>query len=463
MSKNTNTALKINKIQPTDEKITGRAGMSLFKRYSDMTGICDILAEIFGDLRKSEKGVEVNSLCKQVLCYFMEGDSLTLTRFDELKKDEAYAGIIEMGRDEMVSSHSVKRFFRKIGYRRIWRFRGVLQDMFVWRLKVEKPKMIILNIDTMVMNNDDARKREGVKVTYKGVKGFQPLQMTWGPYIIDAVFRSGDKHSNNKDTVIKMVRHIVKRIRELLGEEVVIILRSDSGFFDEENFKAFEEMGIGYVCVGKMYKDIKGYVDSVDRGEFRVYGGGEDGWEYIEFGDRRGVWEKFRRTIYTRGIWEGRQMLFDFARVESVIYTNLGVDKLISERLKKIGEGKLMEAESIIEIIHGRGKDELVHRALKEFGTERMPFERFESNAVFYYMMLIAFFLYEAFKRDVAGKVIDIGCYAETFRRRIIDIGAKIVKSGREVIVKIHEAIYKQLRIGYLWMKSNTAPPIYTS
>jgi hypothetical protein len=47
MNKNTNTALKINKIEPTDEKITGCAGMSLFKRYSDMTGICDILAEIF--------------------------------------------------------------------------------------------------------------------------------------------------------------------------------------------------------------------------------------------------------------------------------------------------------------------------------------------------------------------------------------------------------------------------------
>ena len=119
MSKNTKSPLKINKIEPNNEKITGRSGMSLLERYSDMKGICDILAEIFGDLRKSGKGVEVNSLCKQVLCYFMEGDSLTLTRFDELKKDEAYAGVIEMGRDEMVSSHSVKRFFRKIGYRRI--------------------------------------------------------------------------------------------------------------------------------------------------------------------------------------------------------------------------------------------------------------------------------------------------------------------------------------------------------
>ena len=53
MSKESNSALKINKIQPTDEKITGRAGMSLFKRYSDMTGICDILAEIF--LRASQE------------------------------------------------------------------------------------------------------------------------------------------------------------------------------------------------------------------------------------------------------------------------------------------------------------------------------------------------------------------------------------------------------------------------
>jgi len=49
------------------------------------------------------------------------------------------------------------------------------------------------------------------------------------------------------------------------------------------------------------------------------------------------------------------------------------------------------------------------------------------------------------------------------YRRGIIDIGAKIVRSGREVIVKINESIYKQLRIAYLWMNSNTAPPIYAS
>jgi hypothetical protein len=47
MSKNTKSALKINKIKPTNEKITVCSGMSLFVRYDDKTGICDILAEIF--------------------------------------------------------------------------------------------------------------------------------------------------------------------------------------------------------------------------------------------------------------------------------------------------------------------------------------------------------------------------------------------------------------------------------
>jgi len=42
-------------------------------------------------------------------------------------------------------------------------------------------------------------------------------------------------------------------------------------------------------------------------------------------------------------------------------------------------------------------------------------------------------------------------------------LGERETCQGREVIVKINEAIYKQLRIACLWMKSNSAPLIYAS
>ena len=69
--------------------------------------------------------------------------------------------------------------------------------MFIERLRKQQPQIVILTLDTMVMNNDEALKRQGVQPTYKKVKGFQPLQLIWNGFIVDAVFREGKKHSNS--------------------------------------------------------------------------------------------------------------------------------------------------------------------------------------------------------------------------------------------------------------------------
>jgi hypothetical protein len=105
-------------------------------------------------------------------------------------------GVIENNAREMLSSHAVKRFFKSFNWLCGGIFRRILKKMFIWRLKIEKPEEIIITIDTMVMDNDEAACREGVQPTYKKVKGFQPLQLIWKGKIIDAIFRGGKKHSN---------------------------------------------------------------------------------------------------------------------------------------------------------------------------------------------------------------------------------------------------------------------------
>ncbi|MCD6298098.1 MAG: hypothetical protein J7M30_13185 [Deltaproteobacteria bacterium] len=90
-------------------------------------------------------------------------------------------------------------------------------------------------------------------------------------------------------------------------------------------------------------------------------------------------------------------MLFKFARPETIVYTNLGMGDLIDGQIYKAGEGNLLTAQGLIAAYHGRGCDELVHRALKDFGSEQLPFKCFHQDAAFYYTMLIAFFVYEAF------------------------------------------------------------------
>ena len=99
----------------------------------------------------------------------MDGTSRHITWFDHLKADEGYAGVI--GSSNLASSHTIKRLFSKFSFVRGFLFRRLLQHLFIWRLKITKPKVIMLGMDTMVLDNDDALKRHGVQPTYKKVKG----------------------------------------------------------------------------------------------------------------------------------------------------------------------------------------------------------------------------------------------------------------------------------------------------
>jgi hypothetical protein len=256
--------LQISEISTTREKLSGRAGLSLFVAYLHSIEIFALIDRFFGTIRKNKKGLGVFELFKQILCFMVDGSSRHLTYFDHIARDEGYAASIETDIKQMASSHSIKRFFKAFAWTRVFLFRRLLQALFVWRLKIKQPQVVELGIDTMVLDNDDAKVRHGVKATYKKKKGFQPLQMNWGRLIVDAVFRSGDKHSNHGDTVQKMIGHIVAKIRKKYRSDVPIIIRMDSGFFDQKIFRLCERLAVGYVCGGKIYKDIKSFAQGSD-------------------------------------------------------------------------------------------------------------------------------------------------------------------------------------------------------
>ena len=109
---------------------------------------------------------------------------------------------------------------------------------------------------------------------------------------------------------------------------------------------------------------------------------------------------------------------------------------------------------------HQRGADELPHRGLKEFGSEQMPFKRFGANQAFYYLMVIAFFLFETFKEDNLQDILPISSYATTVRRQLVDIAAKIVRKGRAVILKVPKVVMERLKLDALWTSCQQAPPV---
>ena len=456
------TELKIHRIDTTSDRLTGRAGLALFVAYLHGIHIFGWFDQWFGSIRKNRKGVGIMELFKQVLCFFVDGTSRRLIYFDQLAQDEGYAGSIETQERDMASSHQVKRFFQAFAWTRVFLFRRLLQTLFIWRLRIRQPDVIELGIDTMVMDNDDAECRHGVKPTYKKKKGFQPLQMNWGRFIVDAVFRSGDKHSNHGDTVLNMIRHRVIKIKRDYRWDVPIIIRMDSGFFDQKIFEVCETLHVGYVCGGKMYPDIKQMAaDWDDRKWERFESGKKEAWQYIGFGCRRGNWKRFRRAIFCRLMHNDRKQLYlPGFRPDTVIITNIGQGQAIDRFLKDAGAAEYLTTQALVACYHERGSDELANRALKDFGHEQLPFKRFAPNAAWYYMMLVGHFLLESFKEDVSASVIPVGSYASTVRRRLIDIAGKIVSHGGETILKVSKACLTSLRLAELFSRCQTAPAI---
>ncbi len=370
---------------------------------------------------------------------------------------------------------------------------------------MKQPDVIRIDIDTMVMDNDEADVRHGAGPAYKKIKGFQPLQVTWDRYVTDAVFRGGIRHSSYKDTVIRTVRHLTDAIRREYRSDAVTVLTCDAGFFDQKNFRKFENnrifciyhylkhlqrfrfisefrteklcvtlrklcvtlrlksarqnyqnvLSIG-ICGAPLTKDIR-YITADQTAEnFGRLRKKDQTWEYAEYGYKCDTWDKYRRFVYCRPQYENGQMLLNSERKETVMVTNISSGTVTDET--PVSVRGMISPEGLIPAYHRRGNHELINRGLKDFGFEELPFKRFPPNAALYYMMLTAFFLSETFREDILHPVIPLQSYAVTVRRRFIDTAAKIVSHSGRITVKFCPAVFDRLKLNKIWEACSSPP-----
>lgn len=436
----------------------------MFLRYVEQTGLYSLISStIYSLISQSIKGLQLHQFLKQILAFFMDGTNMSISGFDQSKKDEAYAALLECNTTQLASSHQIKRYFAKLSIIGNLIFNKILNELFIWRLNIEKPKIIELGIDTMVLDNDSAVKREGNEPTYKRKKGFQPLHISWGRFLIDVMFRKGSAHSNHGSDYIDRVRSIVKLIRKRYSLEVPIILCADSGFADQKAYKVFEEeLGIHFITTGVLHEHLKEYIQELPDETYQEIEKGKITWGYVEFGSKLKSWKKFRRCIFTRlQREETGQLVMSFGKPDNIIYTNIGNCAQADRKLIDAGGIHYFDAETIVRKSHQRGADELIHRSIKELATkEQLPFKSFGMNRAYYFMLVITHFLFEAYKVDVTAQIIPISSYPNTFRRKLIDFAVKIISHSRKTIVKVTQTVYQSTNIEELWRLCQSPPKI---
>ena len=399
-----------------------------------------------------------------MFAYFIDGTDMSISGFDKKKADKGYTAILENRREEMASSHQIKRMFIKFIIIPNILYDKILHELFIWRLKIEAPLIIYLGIDTMVMDNDDSKKKEGCEPTYKKKKGFQPLHISWGPFLIDVMFRSGKAHSNHGTDYIDRVTAIVELIRKRYSSDVPIILCADSGFADQKAFDYFDTINVHFIITSRIHKDVREYAELIQPEQYSELGKGETIWKYFEFASKRGTWKQYRRSIFTTlSCDENGQYVIDLGnkRTDNLIFTNIGTNPVADERLKAAGGEEYFEAKNVVKLPHKRGADELIHRSIKELATkEQLPFKKMGMNRAYYFLLVISHFIFETYKRDVTVNVVPIKSYPNTFRRKLIDFAAKITSGAGYIILNVPRTIFDNLKMNDLWEKCQSPPII---
>lgn len=456
---------KITKINVTDEKISSRGGLAIFLKYVENIKIYSLLCGILLlKLVIGAKGLGLQQFLKQMFAYFIDGTDMSISSFDSKKTDKGYAAILENTEADMASSHQIKRMIRKFNCIPDSLYNKILHTLFLWRLKKENPAQIVIGADTMVLDNNYSKMKEGCDDTYKNIKGFQPLHISWGPYLVDVLFRRGKAHSNHGTDYTDRVGAIVNFIRKHYKADVPIILCSDSGFADQKAFDYFDKINIHFVTTSRLYQDIREYAQELPTNQYQELRKNNLIWNFFEFGSKRDSWKRFRRAIFTTLSRDenGQYILgLNNKKTDSLIYTNIGTNKIADQRLRDAGGASYFEAKEIVKLSHQRGGDELIHRSIKELATkEQLPFRRFRMNKAYYFLLVTSHFLFESYKRDITNEVIPITSYPNTFRRKIIDFAAKITTSAGYVILNVPKVIFNNFRIDLLWKKCQSPPII---
>ncbi len=299
-------------------------------------------------------------------------------------------------------------------------FRDINFKVFKKLLSKSNIKSITIDIDSSVINVEG--HQEGAS------KGYNPKKVGNRCYNIQFAFcdelkayitgfvRSGDTYTSNG--AAEMIKELVANIKD---NDLEIMFRMDSGYFDEEIIKTIESLGCKYLIKGKLYPTLVAKVTN----ESVSFSKTEQGRETTELFTRLNNWEKDRRFVVSQ-VLKPEQDRAQLSLIKGDEYqyfffvTNVG-----------------LTSEEVVISYEKRGNCEnYIKEAKYNMSVGHLILKSFWANEAVFQLMMLAYNLFLLFKFDSLS-VAEYRKQIKTFRLKYVFFAAKIIKTARYFIMKL--------------------------
>ena len=404
----------INKIDFVAKNLTSNAGIFLLLENAKANGIFELIDTDLVFDNESTNKIKMNHI-KTMLC----GHFIGIEKLERLKLLQGDPLISEFD-ISVKEPETVSRFLGNFSYKTTQMFRDINFKVFKKLLFKSKLTSITIDIDSSVVNVEG--HQEGT------AKGYNPKKLGNLSYNIQFAFcdelkayitgfvRSGNTYTANG--AAEMIKEIVANIKT---DDLEIMFRMDSGYFDEDIIETIELLGCKYLIKGKVYPTLASQVTDPSI----LFVKGDEGRETTELVTKLNTWDKDRRFVVSRVLKPEKERaqlsLLDGDKYEYFFFvtnTELPSEKVV------ISYEKRGNAENYIK------------EAKYDMAVGHLLLKSFWANEAVFQMMMLAYNLFLLFKFDSLC-ISEYRQQIKTFRLKYIFLAAKIIRTARYVVMRL--------------------------
>jgi len=406
----------INKLDFNAKNLTSNAGIFLLLEEAKNNGNFEMIENDLIFDNQSTNKIKMNHI-KTMLC----GHFIGIDKLERLKLLQNDPLVKEFDISVKMPS-TVSRFLSCFTYKTTQMFRDINFKVFKKLLSKSGLNSITIDIDSSVINVEG--HQEGA------TKGYNPKKVGNRCYNIQFAFcdelkayitgfmRSGNTYTANG--AAEMIKEIVANIKT---DDIEILFRMDSGYFDKEIIRTIESFNCMYLIKAKAYPTLTAKVTDSKK----LFVKGEEGRETIELFTKLNTWDKERRFVVSRVIKPEKE------RVQLSILP--GTEYLYFFFITNTD----LPSEKVVITYEKRGNAEnYIKEAKYDMNVGHLLLKSFWANEAVFQMMMLSYNLFLLFKLDFLT-IAEYRQQIKTFRLKYVFLAGKIIKTGRYVIMKICE------------------------
>lgn len=399
-------------IEYTSKPLSGWGGLSLIFEYLERIGFCDELRAGVKEMKQSNNRVESFEVVLTFLTTVLMGGS----RFAHVQRvfhDEVVRQIT--GAKRLASEDTVRRFFLSLSQSEAEDLYATLQR-FTSTLMLRHIQEDVLDLDSTILERYGQQEgaSKGYHSSRAGQQSHHPLlaMLVRAKHIPLVWLRAGGAQT---------LRGADEFVRELLARLPtgfrITAVRADSGFFNEQYLRLFEQQNLPYIIPIRMHPPIKRFVASIAQEQWQKL---DDKRDIAEVSYAGHGWLRPRRVLAIRKkITSDSAQLFDVPAYEfRALVTTL--------------EGT---ARDCTDFYDQRGECENTIKEFKnDFGARGFSLAKFTPTEAAFRLISILFNLVSEFKREV---LCDTSSTLATIRSKVFVIGAALGRAARKVILRL--------------------------